>query len=129
MSRIARVLAAVNALYQGLAGLLCITSPALAAGAFKIGEPAPVSRALIRIAGGLLVGNALWLGLFARAPAAHPLLAALVIAGSAINLAADVAILLAGDMRFDQLGVGMVLQGLLVVAVVMAILGRQALDR
>ena len=81
MRRIARVLAGVNAVYQGLARILCIASPPLAAGAFKIGEPASVAAALIRIAGGLLVGNALWLGLLARVPEAHPLLAPLVIAG------------------------------------------------
>ena len=121
MRRIARVLAGVNAVYQGLAGILCIASPPLAAGAFKIGEPAPVVAALIRIAGGLLVGNALWLGLLARAPEAHPLLAPLVIAGSVVNLAADAAIIFASDMRFDQLGAGMVLQFLLVAALAAAL--------
>jgi len=120
MRRISRVLAGVNAVYQGVAGLLCIVSPLLAGGAFKIGEPSPVAAALIRIAGGLLVGNALWLALTARAPEAHPLLVPLVIAGAAVNLAADAAILVAGDMRFDQLGAGMVLQGLLVAALLLA---------
>ena len=120
MRQIARVLAGVNAVYQGLAGLLSIVSPQLAAAAFKIGEPAPAAAALIRIAGGLLVGNALWLGLLARAPDAHPLLVPLVIAGCAVNLTADLAIVLAGDMRFDQLAVGMALQMLLVAALAAA---------
>jgi len=121
MRRLARVLAGVNAVYQGLAGLLCIASPMLAAGAFKIGEPSPVAAALIRIVGGLLVGNALWLGLLARDPGAHPLLAPLVIAGCAVNLAADAVIILARDMRFDQLAAGMALQALLVVALAAAL--------
>jgi hypothetical protein len=116
MRRVVRVLAGVNAVYQGLAGLLCIISPPLAAQAFKIGRPAPVDAALLRIAGGLLVGNALWLGLLARGPEAHPLLAPLVIAGCIVNLASDVTIVLAGDMGLDQLGAGMALQVLLVAA-------------
>ena len=59
MRRIARVLAGVNAVYQGLAGMLCMVSPPLAAAAFKIGAPGPAVAALIRIAGGLLVVAAL----------------------------------------------------------------------
>ena len=126
MRQFARVLAGLNSVYQGLAGLLSIISPHLAAAAFKIGEPAPSSAALIRIAGGLLVGNALWLALVARAPDAHPLLVPLAIAGCAVNLAADLAIVLAGDMRFDQLAVGMGLQILLVAALAAARFGGTA---
>jgi peptidoglycan/LPS O-acetylase OafA/YrhL len=106
MRTLARALAGFNALYQGVVGLLCIASPVVAAGAFKVPGDVASTRGMVRIVGGLLFGNAVFLAIFARDPEKNPSLAAALSAGAIANVTADVLICSSGDMAWSQLGVG-----------------------
>jgi hypothetical protein len=99
---IARGLAGLNAGYEGIVGLLLLASPTAGGAVYQLTALSPVSRALSRILGGLMVGNALVLALFSRRPETHPSLAPLLAAGCAVNIAADVSACLAEEIHWRQ---------------------------
>ena len=111
--QLARGLAGLNALYQGIVGLLAIVSPAMAGTVYQLANLAPVSLALCRILGGLMVGSALLLAVFARDPEANPSLAWLLAAGCLANVAAAVAACFAGEVRWVQVTGSIVFQSAL----------------
>lgn len=100
--RIGRGLAGINAAYQGAIGLLSMASPQRAGAVYQLPFLSPTSSALSRILGGLMVGNALVLAVFARDPEASTVLAPLLLAGCGANLAADVTACSAGEIRWRQ---------------------------
>jgi hypothetical protein len=99
---IARGLAGLNAGYEGIAGLLLMVSPTAGGAVYQLTALSPVSRALSRILGGLMVGNALVLAHFSRRPETHASLAPLLAAGCAVNIAADVSACLAEEIHWRQ---------------------------
>jgi cytochrome c oxidase subunit IV len=112
-----RVVAGLNAVFQGILGVLSIASPTVAAGLFQLEGLAPPSLALIRMFGGLLAGSGVISAVVARNPEANPGLPAAYALTCVLNLAADTLVGLSGAMRFSQLAFGMLLQAILVVAV------------
>ena len=117
MRTLLRVVAGVNAVFQGLLGLLSIASPAMAAGLFQLEGLVPSSLALIRMFGGLLAGSGLISAVVAKNPEANPGLPTAYALTCVLNLAADTLVGFSGAMRFSQLALGMLLQALLVIAV------------
>jgi hypothetical protein len=117
MRTLLRVVAGVNAIFQGLLGLLSIASPEMAAGLFQLEGLVPSSLALIRMFGGLLAGSGLISAVVARNPEANPGLPTAYALTCVLNLAADTVVGFSGAMRFSQLALGMLLQALLVIAV------------
>src|SRR5260370_18505459 len=112
-----RVVAGLNAVFQGILGVLSMASPTLAAGLLPLEGLAPAALALIRMFGGLLGGSGLIAAVVARNPEANPGLPAAYAMTCVLNLAADTLVGLSGAMRFSQLALGMLLQAILVVAV------------
>src|SRR5258708_24455166 len=117
MRTLLRVVAGVNALFQGLVGIVATASPSAAAGLFQLESLAPAGLALIRMFGGLLLGSGLISAVVARNPEANPGLPAAYAVTCVFNLAADTLVVLSGAMRFSQLALGMLLQAILVVVV------------
>src|SRR2546428_13696822 len=113
-----RVAAGVNAVFQGLLGVVSVARPTVAAGLFQLEGLSPPGLALIRIVGGLLAGSGLLSAVVAKNPEANPALPVADALACLINLVADTLIGLSGAMRFSQLAPGMLLQAILVVAVV-----------
>jgi hypothetical protein len=112
-----RVVAGLNAVFQGPLGVLSMASPAVAAGVFQLEGVGPPGLALIRMFGGLLAGSGLISAVVAKNPEANPGLPAAYALTCLLNLAADTLVGLSGAMRFSQLALGMLLQAILVVAV------------
>jgi hypothetical protein len=110
MRKVVRAVAALNAVFQILVGLLSVASPETAAQAFKVTVAAPAMLALIRMFGGLLASSGVISGLVAQSPDRdRPLIVAFA-ACLLLNVAADIAAITAGEIRLDQLAVGMILE-------------------
>jgi hypothetical protein len=109
-----RVLADLNGAFQCIVGLLCVLAPGAAGALFGIVVPTPITLALTRMFGGLLVGSGLLSALLARDPDRNPDLAWLVAAACVVNVASDAMVVSHGELRFDQLAVGIVLQVVLI---------------
>ena len=114
--QIARGLAGLNAAYQGAIGLLSMVSPSAAGRVYQLPPLSPTSSALIRILGGMMVGNALVLSAFTRDPEANPALASLLLAGCGANVAADAIACRSGEIRWRQVAGSPVFQSGLAVA-------------
>jgi len=112
-----RVVAGLNAVFQGVLGVLSMATPTVAAGLFQLEGLTPPALALIRMFGGLLAGSGLISAVVARNPEANPGLPAAYALTCVLNLAADTLVCLSGAMRFSQLAFGMLLQVILVAAV------------
>lgn len=97
-----RILSGLNAAYQGVVGLLSILAPEQAGKMYQLTNLSPESAALTRILGGMMVGNALLLAVFAREPKQNPSLPALIVAGTVANLAAPLVACLKGEIRLTQ---------------------------
>jgi hypothetical protein len=117
-----RVLAAFNGLFQIAVGLLCVSAPIAAASAFQLVDANASTQALARMFGGLLVGSGLLSALVAFDPDRNRDLPALLAVASIVNIAADAAVVAAGQMTFSQLAAGIILQ----VAVIAAALAHVA---
>src|SRR5712675_314681 len=107
---IARGLASLNAAYEGIVGLLLVANPAAGGAVYQLAGLSPVSSALCRLVGGLMVGSALVLAAFALSPEANPWLAPLLAAGCVINVAADVSACAAGEIHWRQVAGAMAFQ-------------------
>jgi hypothetical protein len=112
MRKIVRAIAALTAVFQFLVGLLSVASPETAAAAFKVSVSAPAMLALIRMFGGLFATSGVICALIAQNPDRDRSLVTAFAACLLLNVGADVA---AGELRFDQLAVGMLLELLLAV--------------
>jgi hypothetical protein len=110
MRKVVIAVAGLNAVFQLLVGLLSVASPETAAVAFKITVASPAMLALIRMFGGLLASSGFISALIATNPNRDRPLVLAFAAGMLLNLAADAVIIVAGELRFDQLAAGMVLQ-------------------
>lgn len=110
MRKVVVGVAALNAVFQLLVGLLSVVSPEAAARAFKINVAAPAMLALIRMFGGLLASSGVISALVAKNPDRDRSLVIAFAACLLLNDAADGAVISAGEMRFDQLASGMLLQ-------------------
>jgi hypothetical protein len=115
MKKIVRAVAALTAVFQVLVGLLGIASPETAAAAFKVSVAAPAMLALIRMFGGLFATSGVIAALIAQNPDRDRSLVRAFAACLVLNVVADVAVIAAGELRFDQLAVGMLLELLLAV--------------
>jgi hypothetical protein len=107
---IARGLAALNAIYLGIVGLLSVASPSAAGLLYQLSALSATSSALTRILGGMMVGNALMLASFSRWPELNPSLPPLLLAGSVLNVIGDLAACLAGEIRWRQVAGSIVFQ-------------------
>jgi hypothetical protein len=121
-----RVLAGLNGAFQCIVGVLCVLAPAAAGSLFGIVSPTPVTLALTRMFGGLLAGSGLLSALLARDPDRNPDLPWLVAVTCVVNVASDVTVIANGELRFDQLAVGMGLQIVLAALAVAHARGRAA---
>jgi hypothetical protein len=113
MKKAVQGVAALNALFGLVVGLLCVAGPATAAAAFQIDAGAPAVHALVRMFGGLLAASGIVSALLAKDPSRD---AGLVVGYAAcllVNVTADSVVIAAGELRFDQLAGGMVIQALL----------------
>ncbi len=115
MRKIIRAVAALTAIFQVLVGLLGVASPDTAAAAFKVTVAAPAMLALIRMFGGLFATSGVISALIAQNPDRDRPLVTAFAACLLLNVGADVAVIVAGELRFDQLAVGMLLELLLAV--------------
>jgi hypothetical protein len=113
MRKIVVGVAALNAVFQLLVGLLSVASPETAAVAFKVTVAAPAMLALIRMFGGLLASSGVISVLIAKNPDRDRSIVIAFAGCLLFNVAADTAVIMAGEMRFDQLAAGMVLQTVL----------------
>src|SRR5260370_26328328 len=111
-----RVVAGLNAVFQGILGVLSMASPTLAAGLFQLEGLAPPALALIRMFGGLLAGSGLISAVVAKNPEANPGPPAAYALTCVLNLAAHTLVGFSGAMRFSQLARRMLLQAIPVVA-------------
>ena len=112
-----RLVAGINALFQGLVGIVSMASPAFSANLFQVEGLGPSSLALIRMFGGLLTGSALFSAVIAKDPNVSSILRVAYAVTCAVNLAADSLVIASGAMGFSQLGLGMLLQVILVIAI------------
>jgi hypothetical protein len=110
MRKIVVVVAGLNAVFQLLVGLLSVASPDTAAVAFKVTVASPAMLALIRMFGGLLASSGVISAIIAKNPDRDRSLVLAFAAGLLLNVAADTAVIAAGELRFDQLAAGMVLE-------------------
>ena len=108
--KVVRGLAGFNALFQVAVGLLSVLSPHLAAAAFKVDIAAPAMAALIRMFGGLLASTGILSALIAQNPDRDRGFTTAFIGCLFLNVGADVIVIFAGELRFDQLAVGMILE-------------------
>ena len=113
-----RVVAGVNAIFQGLVGTLSVASPTSAASLFQLEGLTPATLAVIRMLGGLLIGSAVLSAVIAKNPEKNPNLPAAYAVTCLMNLTTDSLVCLSGAMRFSQLALGMLLQAILVLAIV-----------
>ena len=112
-----RLVAGINALFQGLVGIVSMASPAFSASLFQVEGLEPSSLALIRMFGGLLTGSALFSAVISKDPNVSSILRVAYAVTCAVNLAADSLVIASGAMGFSQLGLGMLLQVILVIAI------------
>jgi len=112
---IVRAVAALTTVFQVLVGLLSVASPETAAAAFKVSVAAPAMLALIRMFGGLFLTSGIICALVAQNPDRDRPLVTAFAACLLFNVVADVAVIATGELRFDQLAVGMLLELLLAV--------------
>ena len=119
MKKLVRALAGFNSAFQVLVGLLCIAAPVVAAAAFKVDIASPAMRALLRMFGGLLASTGILSALIARDPDRDRGFVLAFTACLLLNVGADVVVIGAGELRFDQLAVGMLLE-LVLAAVLLA---------
>ncbi len=113
MRRIVVIVGWLNAVFGLVVGLLAVASPVAAAGAFKVSVDSPAMLGLIRMFGGLLASSGIVSAVVARDPDAHPLLTRAYAAILVLNVAADGLVIASGEMRFDQVASGMLLELLL----------------
>lgn len=111
LKRIVQIVAALNAIFQIAVGLMSIASPTLAASSFKVdARSSVVILALIRMFGGLLASSGIISALLARDPYKNVGLARPYAACLLLNVSADLVVIATGELRWDQLVVGMVLE-------------------
>jgi Domain of unknown function (DUF4345) len=110
MKKIVQAVAGFNAVFQLVVGLLSVVSPLTAAAAFKVEGESPVLLALIRMFGGLLASSGIISALIAKNPDRDRGLVRAYAGCLLLNVAADVVVIASGELRFDQLAVGMVLE-------------------
>ena len=109
-----RVLAGVNALYQGGVGLLSLFAPAMADQIYRLAAPQDNSTlAITRILGGMMAANAVGLGWFACVPVGNPVLAPLLLTGAISGTVAAVLPCIVGELRWQQMIGSIVFQALL----------------
>jgi peptidoglycan/LPS O-acetylase OafA/YrhL len=108
MRRVLRFVAYVNAVYQGLVGLVGVFSPALIAALFHIGVPDPSEAGVIRLLAAFICGNAMLLALVGQQRDGARILAKLAFANGAVVLISNVAICAGGDLPWSTLAVGMI---------------------
>jgi len=113
MRRIVQIVGWLNAAFGLLVGLLAVASPVAAAAAFKVSVDSPAMLALIRMFGGLLASSGVVSGFIARDPDASPKLTRTYAAILLLNVATDGLVIASGEMRFDQVASGMLLELLL----------------
>jgi|SRR5215469_6228180 len=117
MRTLLRLVAGINALFQGMVGIVSMAGPALSANLFEVEGLGPSSLALIRMFGGLLTGSALFSAVIAKDPDVGSILRVTYAVTCTVNLAADSLVIASRAMGFSQLGPGMLLQVVLVVAI------------
>jgi hypothetical protein len=117
MRTLLRVAASINALFQVLLGLVAVATPQMAAGIFGLEGLGPPELAVVRMFGGLLAGSGLLSAIIARSPEGNPGLIVGYAFACILNLIADTAVCLSGQMRFSQLALGMAPQALIVIAI------------
>ncbi len=115
MRRIVQIVAWLNAAFGVAVGLLAVASPVAAAGAFKVTVDSAAMLALIRMFGGLLASSGIVSMLVARDPDGHPALVRAYAGCLVLNVATDGLVIASGQMRFDQVASGMLLELLLAV--------------
>jgi uncharacterized protein DUF4345 len=115
MRKIVRATAALTAVFQVLVGVLSVVSPETAAQAFKVSVSAPAMLALIRMFGGLFATTGVISGLIAENPDRDRSLVRAFAGCLLLNVGADIVVIAAAELRFDQLAVGMLLELLLAV--------------
>jgi len=113
MRKVVVAIAALTAVFQILVGLLSVVSPEIAAQTFKVVVAAPAMLALIRMFGGLFVSSGVICALIAKNPDRDRSLVLAFAGCLVLNVAADIAAIMAGEIRFDQLAVGMILETVL----------------
>lgn len=124
MLRYTRVVFAVNALYQTVLGLLCLLTPALAAGTFGASRAEQAATLLLvafRMVGVNLVPMGVISAIIALTPEKHPVLRQLMGLVAVLNLVCWGVALSAHDLTLGQIGsvtLNAALQLLVVVAVV-----------
>src|SRR5712692_7452880 len=123
MRTLLRVAASINAVFQVLLGLVAVASPQGAAGLFQLQGLGPPELAVVRMFGGLLAGSGLLSAIIARSPDAYPGLLVGYALACMLNLTADTAVGLSGEMRFSQLALGMAPQALIAIAIVARLRG------
>ena len=110
----ARVLAGINAIYQGGVGVLSILLPAVADQVYRLSTPVGESAlALTRILGGMMVTNALGLAWFARDPIRNPVLAPLLLIGAVFGVISAAIPCAVGELLWSQMVGSLVFQTLL----------------
>jgi hypothetical protein len=119
MKTAVRILAALNAVFQIIVGLLSVASPPAAAAAFKVEIGSPAMAALIRMFGGLLAASGILSGYIAKDPDRDRALCRVYAVALLVNVVTDVIVIGAGELRFDQLASGMILE--LVLAIVLLV--------
>ena len=113
MRRVVQIVGWLNAAFGLLVGLLAVASPTAAAGAFKVGVDSPAMLALIRMFGGLLASSGIVSAVIAKDPDRYPVLVRAYAACLVLNVATDALVIASGEMRFDQVASGMLLELLL----------------
>jgi hypothetical protein len=115
-----RILAGLNALFSIIVGSLSVISPQTAAMLFKVDVGAPAMLALIRMFGALLASSGAISVLIAKNPERDPGMVATYAGILLLNVGADAVAIVAGEIRFDQLAVGMGLEVALAIALILA---------
>ncbi len=115
-----RTLAGANGIFQVIVGLLSLISPQTAAGLFAVDVTAPVMLALIRMFGALLASSGAISILIAKNPERDPGMVATYAGILLLNVGADLVAIVAGEIRFEQLAIGMALQVALATALIVA---------
>jgi hypothetical protein len=118
MKRAVQVVAGLNGLFGIVVGLMSVAAPRVAAGAFKVDGTSVALLALIRMFGGLLAASGIISSVIARNPDESRTLIRAYAACLAVNVAADIAVIGAGEMQFAQLASGMLLEALLAILLV-----------
>lgn len=122
-----RVLAALNAAFQGLVGLAAVLAPTAAAAAFGLpADLAPAAVAVIRMFGGLLAGAGMFAALVAMDPDRPAGFRRTLAAALFLNVAADLVVVGAGELALGQVAVGMGLELVFGVALLLPTSGAAA---